>query len=205
MPAFNSSFLAGTHRYESTFLRMIVGKHMRIIETGFLCALAIIVSSCAFGLGDGRGETIEAWETFNGKFKIRVTEYKEKRPVYLTHFFYVFESSTAGSSEWHEIMSVKNDDDAPLPREQIRFLNDQVGYMFMNEKYAVTTDSSRDWKVWEATPKNLSKLQHDRAHIKNVQLELNGSGSMTLDTLVDGQVSTLTVYTQDYGQHWSAE
>jgi hypothetical protein len=75
----------------------------------------------------------------------------------------------------------------------------------MNEKYAVTTDSGRAWKVWEATQKNLLKLQHDRGHIKNVQIELNGSGSMMLDALVDGQVSALTVYTQDYGQHWSAE
>lgn len=132
----------------------------------------------------------EAWETARRKFKIRVTEYKEKNPVHLTHFFYVFESSGEASGNWHEIMDVKNDDDLPLPREQIRFVNDQTGYVFLNQKYAVSTDGGGAWKVWEATPKNLSKL-HDPGYIKNVYIELNGSGTMTLEALIDEQVEGL--------------
>jgi hypothetical protein len=182
---------------------MILSNHTKSLVAAFLCALAIFASSCAFGFGGGRGEVVEAWETTKGKFKIRVTEYKEKNPVHLTHFLYVFESSGTASGNWREIMEVKNDDDIPLPREQIRFVNDQTGYVFLNEKYAVSTDSGEAWKVWEATPKNLSKLQHDPAYIKNVVIELNGSGTMILEALVDGQVKPFTVYTKDYGQHWN--
>ncbi len=147
---------------------------------------------------------VETWETVRGKFKIRITEYKEKNPVYLTHFFYVFESSNAGSGNWHEIMEVKNDDDVPLPREQIRFVNDEVAYVFMNEKYAVTTDLGRTWTVWEAVPQSLSKLQ-SAANIRDVQINIDGTGNMHLSSLFNGQVDSLTIFTQDHGRHWNFE
>lgn len=157
-----------------------------------------------FGQGGGRGEAIEQWENSAHGLKIRVTEYKEKQPIYLTHFFYVFESSNAASGDWQEIMSVKNDDDVPLPRDQIRILNDQIAYISMREKYAVTTDSGRTWTVWEATPQNFSKLQ-SAANIRDVRINIDGNGTMQLDSLVNGQITTLIVSTKDYGRRWNLE
>lgn len=183
---------------------MITAGYMKTFMAIVLYVLAVFVSNCAFGVGGGRGDTVEAWETVKGNFKIRVTEYKEKNPVHLTHFFYVFESSDAASGEWHEIVEVKNDDDVPLPRDQMRFVNDRIAYVFMNEKYAVSTDGGKVWKVWEVTPKNLPQLQI-RGHIKNAHIELDGSGQLTLDALIDGKINELTLYTHDYGQHWNAK
>ena len=182
----------------------MIWKYTRTILAGFGCILLVFVSSCAFGVGGGRGEVVESWEKVGGKLKIRVTEYKEKNPVYLPHFFYVFESSNAGSGNWHEIMAVKNDDDVPLPRQQIRFANDEVAYVFMNEKYAVTTDLGRTWTVWEAVPQNLSKLQA-AANIRDVQINTDGTGNMHLGSLFNGQVESLTIFTQDHGRHWNFE
>jgi hypothetical protein len=50
---------------------------------------------------------MDKWEASGQKFKIRVTQYEEKNPVMLTHFFYVFDSSSVGSNEWHGTMSLE--------------------------------------------------------------------------------------------------
>ncbi len=179
-------------------------KRIELLSTIVFCLLLLFEQGCAFGPGGGRGEVIDQWENSVQGLKIRVTEYKEARPVYLTHFFYVFESSGAASGDWHEIMCVKNDDDVPLPRDQIRILNDQIAYVFMNEKYAVTTNGGRSWNVWEAIPENLPKLQFS-ANIRDVQINIDGNGIMQLGSLLNGQITTLTVSTKDHGRHWNLE
>jgi hypothetical protein len=179
-------------------------KRTELFSTIGFCLLLLFEQGCAFGQGGGRGELVERWENSLQGLKIRVTEYKEANPVYLTHFFYVFESSHAASGDWHEIMSVTNDDDVPLPRDQIRALNDQIAYVFMNEKYAVTTDGGRSWNVWQAIPENLSKLQF-AANIRDVRINIDGTGIMHLRSLRSGQITTLTVSTKDYGHHWNFE
>lgn len=179
-------------------------KRQEVLSTIVICLLLVFEQSCVFGQGGGRGEIVEQWENSMHGLRVRVTEYKEKRPVYLMHFFYVFESYGVVSSDWQEIMYVKNDDDIPLPRDQIRILNDQIAYVFMNEKYAVTTDSGRSWNVWKAIPKNLPKLE-TTANIKDVQIKIDGTGSMHLDSLLNGQVTTLSVSTKDHGRRWNLE
>lgn len=178
-------------------------KRTELFSTIVFCVLLLLGQGCAFGPGGGRGEVVEQWENSLEGLKIRVTEYKEANPVYLTHFFYVFESSAA-SGGWHEIMCVKNDDDIPLPRDQIRVLNDQIAYVFMNEKYAVTTDGGRSWNVWEATPENLPELQF-AANIRDVRINIDGTGIMQLRSLVSGQIATVTISTKDHGRHWNLE
>jgi hypothetical protein len=183
---------------------MMISKYSKTFLAGVACILAIFVSSCIFGRGGGRGERLEAWETAKGNFKIRVSQYAEKNPVFLTHFFFVFESATVGSGGWFEFMTVKNDSSIPVPREQIRFVSDEIAYVFMNEKYAVTTDLGRTWTVWEAIPRNLSQLQ-SAANIRDVQINVDGTGNMHLGSLLNGQITSLTVSTKDYGHHWNSE
>jgi hypothetical protein len=176
---------------------------MKILFTSVLFTLIALSSGCFFlNRGGERGEVFDKWETANQSFKIRVTEYAEKNPVVLTHFFYVFEVFPAGSDGWHKITAVRTDDDIPIPRESVRFVNVKTGYFFMSSKYAVTTDTGHTWTVLDAE-KDLPDWQTNGTYIKEVQIAPDGSGTMTLPPFAGRKGYILK--TTDYGQHWSVD
>jgi hypothetical protein len=75
----------------------------------------------------------------------------------------------------------------------------------MRNYYAVTTDSGRSWSIWDAQ-KDLSYRQHNVwPYIKDVHIEPDGSGSMTLPPRVDDGARVPALYTNDYGRTWSVE
>ena len=133
-----------------------------------------------------------------------MTEYDEKNPVLLTKFHFVFESASLSSNDWHEIMTDQVDDDMPIPRDKVRFVNDKTAYVFLKSVFASTIDGGRTWNVWDAK-KNVPDWQCcNQAYIKEVSISSNGSGVMRLapgfnDIKVKGLV------TRDYGTHWSPE
>lgn len=172
---------------------------------GFIL-LAVLLSN-SFACRPSRGEhVLETWETSNKLLKIRVRQFNEKGTfVGLPGYYYAFEATPKNRpDEWHEVATIRTDDDVGIPRDQIRFVNDEVAYLFMNEKYAVTTDSGQMWSVWEAIPAKLSNLQ-SKANIKAVQINPDGTGKMQIDALLDGQITGLTVSTKDYGRQWNME
>jgi hypothetical protein len=150
-----------------------------------------------------RGKTIETWETSGKTFKIRVTEYDEKNPILLTNFHFVFEAASLSSNEWHEIMEDHVDDDMPIPRDKVRFLNDQTAYVFLNSVFAATVDSGHTWKVWDAK-KNVPDWQCcNQAFIKDVSITADGKGRMTLGPRFN-DIKVKELHTKDYGITWTA-
>jgi hypothetical protein len=140
----------------------------------------------------------------NAEFRIRVTAYRE-RAIFTPGAFYVFESALAGTDDWHEIFTLRTDEAVPIPRDRVRFLNDQIAYFFMSKSYAVTTDSGRSWSVWDAE-RDLAYRQHNLwPSIKEVHLDAGGSGKMTLPPLVDQTGTIPLLRTNDYGRHWQIE
>lgn len=145
---------------------------------------------------------METWETANGTFMMRVTARPEKALVGIPGANYVFESAAVGSDDWREIMTFRHDDQVDLPRDQIRFVDERVGYVFMGWMFAVTTDGGRNWSVWNAA-KQLPNWRTNYRLIDDVRVDADGGGMMRLNTLDERQQGT-ELFTRDYGRQWTA-
>ncbi len=146
---------------------------------------------------------MDKWGAAGQTFKIRVTQYEEKNPVMLTHFFYVFDSPSVGSNDWREIAAVRTDGDIPLPTTQIRFVSSESGFLSMIYDYAVTTNEGRKWSVWNAQ-RDLPDWQNHRAFIKEVKIGTDGTGTMNLESFSKLQ-STTILKTHDFGQQRNSD
>jgi len=173
----------------------------------FLIVLMLVVlaftGGCALfaGPAQGRGAVLEKWQTENKAFKVRVISYAEKG-ANVNGAYYVFESTAGSSNAWREIVTFRHDDQPKIPADQVRFVNDQIGYLFMGWTYAVTTDSGVSWSVWDAT-KDLSNWQCCNYRlIRDVQLSADGAGTMTLNPIPQRQGEVPELHTRDYGRHW---
>jgi hypothetical protein len=147
------------------------------------------------------GDIIETWETKNDTFRIRATAYDEKG----THpapggGYYLFESSPSGVDRWQKIMTFRHDDPVPIPRNQVRFVNQQVAYLFMGWLYAVTVDGGQSWSVWDASKNNHLSKSYNYDMIREVNISPDGSGKMDLN-LTGNKREELS--TKDYGAHWT--
>lgn len=145
----------------------------------------------------------EQWETKSGAFKIRVTSHVEKGLLLtIPGMFFVFESTPVGSDTWREVMTFRHDDQGQIPRQQVRFVSDQVGYVFMGWMYAATTNGGASWFIWDGEKDSPFKECCGYGFIKDVQVAPNGTGTMTVKPVTQKQTE---LYTKDYGQHWSVE
>ena len=93
-------------------------------------------------------------------------------------------------------MTVRHDDPVKIPREQVRFISDQVGYVFMLYHYGVTVDGGVTWFVWYA-PKDLPNWRQTRPTIDNIRLLPDGTGTMALRSSTDQPAPEL--HTSDFG------
>jgi hypothetical protein len=144
----------------------------------------------------------ESIDTTNQTFRVRAEKYLEGRqfgPV--NGAAYVFSSARHKSAgDWHEIMTFRHDDPVSLHIEQIRFVGDQVGFVFMGWKYAVTTDAGTTWSVWDAQ-RDLPNWQCcNYALIAGVQINADGTGKMTLNSLADSPGEVPSLVTKDFGR-----
>jgi hypothetical protein len=102
-------------------------------------------------------------------------------------------------------MTFRHDDPVPIPRDQVRFVSDQIGFVFMGWMYAVSTDGGKKWSVWNA--------EHDLPNweccnyrlITDVTIAGNGSGVMRLSPIRDRRGEVPELHTSDYGRHWRVE
>lgn len=173
--------------------------------TSLACVIVIFSLSCGAvlrGKQSQRRNLVDTLETSNEAFRIRVNVYDEKNPIWLTKYYYVFESAAIKSSEWREIMTVNHDDNIPIPRDNIKFLTEQIGYVSMANKFAVTITGGNYWSVWD-TEENLPDCERcNRASINEVQITPDGSGIMKLAPR-SNKVDMIELYTKDFGQHWN--
>jgi hypothetical protein len=159
-----------------------------------------VISMLVFG--PYMGSIAESWETSNRTFKLRVDRHSEEN-TFVGGAYYVFRSAPAGSDTWREIMTFRHDDPNPIPRDQVRFVNDQVGYVFMGWMYAVTTDGGANWSVWDAGRDLPNWKCCNYGLIEEISLELNGTGVMILDPIPQRRGEVPELRTKDYGRHWS--
>lgn len=99
-------------------------------------------------------------------------------------------------------MTFRHDDPVPIPREQVRFVNDRIGYVFMGWMYAATTDGGRSWSVWDARKDLPDWSCCNYRLIQDVRMQLDGVGRMTLNPIPGRPAEASELETQDYGQSW---
>ncbi len=177
---------------------------MKILAIGFLCGVIALAFGYQFLFGPQRGKKVnETWEATNKNFKVNVTAYAEENGGFVAGAYYVFRSAVAGSDDWSEIMTFRHDDPVAIPREQVRFVNDEIGYVFMGWMYAVTTDGGSTWSVWSAE-KDLPDWQCCNYRlIQDVRIAPDGTGRMRLNPIPQRQGEVPELHTTDYGRHWS--
>jgi len=151
--------------------------------------------------GCRKTKTFETWEAANSKFRIRVIAQEEGG--WAGGARYLFQSALTGSDDWKEIMRFRHDDPVPIPREQVNFIDDQIGYVYMGWMYAVTTDGGRNWSVWTAE-RDLSNWKCcNYKLIRDVQLAADGTGKMVFNRVPGRQGEVPELRTRDYGRSWS--
>jgi hypothetical protein len=172
---------------------------------GIIIALAVVILAAGFLLHSFRpsiGEIAESWETTNQTFKVRVDRHAEKNGGFVPGAYYVFRSAPSASNDWREIMTFRHDDPNPIPRDQVRFVNDRVGYVFMGWMYAVTLDGGGTWSVWNADTELPKWECCPYGLIGDVNIEPDGTGTMILHPIPKRQGEVPRLHTKDFGQHW---
>jgi hypothetical protein len=166
-----------------------------------LILLAVAILVMGFLLRPSMGEVVETWETGNQSFKLHVERHAE-RPGWVSGAYYVFQAAPSGADKWRDIMIFRHDDPVPIPHHQVRFPSNRIGYVFMGWKYAVTTDGGLSWSVWNAE-KDLPGWECcNYLLIKDVRLELDGTGTMKLNAIPGRRGEVAELHTTDFGRHW---
>ncbi len=149
---------------------------------------------------------IEKWETTNQGFNVRVIsfEWEKVTPPGTYYAFQVCGIDEDDRERCHHIMTIRQDEVVPIPRQQIRFINDRIAYIFMGWKYAVTVDGGESWSVWDAEEELPGWKCCDSTLIRDVAIFPDGSGMMNLNQTLKNSAENLILQTKDYGQHWSS-
>lgn len=179
----------------------------------FLVTLSLVVGISAGSLllygASQRSKAFDEFEVANTDFRIRVTAYHEFFQYALPGARYVFQSTAVGSEDWHEIMTFKADQAISIPRDQVRFVNGRVAYGFIGNYYMATSDSGRTWSVWDANKELPVKQIMERYNlwpaIKEIDMQPDGTGRMTLYQYVTKAEKGPDLHTSDYGRHWTIE
>jgi photosystem II stability/assembly factor-like uncharacterized protein len=170
------------------------------------CLATILLIETFSGISCGRpspGKEIESWETGNNAFNVRITAFSEESGGFVAGAYYVFRSSQAGANQWHEIMTFRHDDPVPIPREQVRFMQEKTAFVFMGWMYAVTMDGGHAWSVWDASKDLPDWTCCNYSLIRDVKIDGDGSGTMTLDPIPGRRGEEPLLRTKDFGQHWN--
>jgi hypothetical protein len=148
-----------------------------------------------------QGAIIERWETRGNGLSIRISAHEEKG-VLLPGTFYVFESRSAGSSDWQHVMTFRHDDRPAIPQDHVHFVGSHAAYVFMGWTFAITRDGGASWKVWDAT-KDLASWQCcNYGLIGQVQIASDGTGTMSLRPIPERSGEVPALRTIDFGEHW---
>ncbi|MCA1630411.1 MAG: hypothetical protein LC785_11700 [Acidobacteria bacterium] len=150
------------------------------------------------------GNIVETWQAENQNLKLRIVM-RQERCFAVCGAYYTFLSAPVGSDSWREIFTAHHDDPNPIPRENLRFVNPQIGYVFFGSKYAVTTDAGKSWMVWDAWDANKS-MQFEKYKlypaVVDVSVESDGRGRMRLYSITDKATNKPELQTADYGRSW---
>jgi hypothetical protein len=146
----------------------------------------------------------EQWEVRNSTFRIRLTEREVMNPTSLHRFDYTFESSLNTSDNWREITTLRQDDDRKVPQSQARFVNEQIGFVFVGPRYAVTLDGGRSWAVWDAVTE-LPDWKRSYLYVHDVNVLTDGTGTLSLLSFSMDPKDSPRLITRDFGLQWAIQ
>lgn len=102
-------------------------------------------------------------------------------------------------------MTFRHDDRVGIPKDQVRFVSNKIGYVYMGWMYAVTKDAGASWSVWDAK-KDLANWQCcNYGLIRDVSIGFDGTGVMRLNPIPQRRGEVPELHTKDFGQHWSVK
>jgi hypothetical protein len=135
------------------------------------------------------------WEA-PGPIKVRIA-----RKYSLGNDYFFFDALDVSSGRWNRVMSVWRDATGSMPVESIRSVDSRIGYLFLVDQVAATTDGGRTWSVF-----NTSKFFNCRwdgcAAIKDVSLSTAGVGALVGSRRVGTQRVEFKLGTKDFGRTW---
>ena len=178
-------------------------KSLRCASKGFLFVVLAGTLS-AFSCASSRGKVEETWETSKNSFRLRVTAYAEENGGFVAGRYYVFQSAQSGSNAWHEIMTFRHDDPIPIPRDQVRFVNDRIAYVFMGWMYAISTNGGQSWSIWNALTDLPNWKCCNYGLIQDIRIDSGGGGTMTLNPIRKREGEVPILCTKDFGRHWTS-
>ena len=163
--------------------------------------IAFLLTACGLHENPRRGSIIDTWQNSSDSVEVRITVYREVG-TYLNGAYYVFESAPVESEHWEEFMEFRHDDDVPIPKNQVRFVDSRTAYVFIGWMYAITTNGGEDWSVWDAKI-NLPDWQCcNYSLIRDVELSSSGTGTMILNPIPYRRGEVAKLRTTDYGFTW---
>jgi hypothetical protein len=116
---------------------------------------------------------------------------------------YIFSSHSGDSENWQQIFTSHHDDLIDIRSDNVRVLDEKKAYSFIIQKFASTTDGGKSWDVWEIK-KNLTNNDCcQNKLIRDVYLDVDGSGFMRLSSLTNRDSELTELRTTDFGKTWN--
>jgi hypothetical protein len=142
----------------------------------------------------------EKLERSNENFRIQATSATLNERISTKGVYYTFWSSLTLYENRHgqHIFSLRLDKTIPIPANQIVFISEKVGYVYMGWLFSATVDGAKSWHQWDAEMEFPDWKCCDPNLIQKVEMTPEGKGTMTLE--MSGKLMLLQ--TADYGQHW---
>lgn len=151
-----------------------------------------------------KAEVVETWETQNTPFRIRVDMHIERggfMSAATAGAYYVFYSESGNcSNQWRQVMEVRHDDPNDIPREQVRFAGDKVGYFFFGNDYAVTNDAGESWRIFKVC--DFLPSGEGCFGIKDLQIDADGKGEVKIHSSSKYKDGLKVLETMDFGRSW---
>ena len=150
-----------------------------------------------------KAEIVETWQTQNTPFRIRIDKHIERGGLMaaLNGAYYVFQSESGNNSnQWREVMTIRNDDPNDIPREQVRFSGDKVGYFFMGNDYAITNDAGESWRIFKVCEFLSSSEQC--SGITDLQITADGKGEVKIYSSAKYKDRLKVLETTNFGRSW---
>lgn len=97
-------------------------------------------------------------------------------------------------------MEIRHDDPNDIPREQVRFAGDKVGYFFFGNDYAVTNDAGESWRIFKIC--EFLRTDEQCAGIKDLRIEADGKGEVKIHSSSKHNDGLKVLETADFGRSW---
>lgn len=144
---------------------------------------------------------IDKQQVSNSKFGLSVTVRGEENGGYVPGAYYTFEVFSPKSSDCREIFTFRHDDPIPIDKNSLKFVNEDIGFVYMGYMFAVTANAGDSWAVWDSRNHKYLKDEINYGLIKSVNIQEDGNGEMTLSVFPSKNACQI-LFTRDYGHSW---